>query len=137
MAKQKHWISARGCVYNVNYHLVWSTKYRKHILTGHIASYLKQLHYEIALKREIIIQGEEVMPDHVHLFITAHPKWSPSQLAKIFKGVTAKFIFERFPELKNQLWKGHLWNPSYYCGTAGNVTKDIIQKYIERQRTKP
>ena len=92
MAKQEHWISARGCVYNVYYHFVWSTKYRKPVLTGEVAEYLRQLHREIAEVRGIIIHEQEVNPDHVHLFVTAHPKWSPSQLVKIFKGVTAKFI---------------------------------------------
>jgi len=77
------------------------------------------------------------MPDHVHLFVTAHPKWSPAQLVKIFKGITAKFLFEKFPWLKQQLYRGHLWNPSYYVGTAGDVTKDVIRKYIEMQRTRP
>lgn len=136
MAKQEHWVSGRGCVYNVNYHLVWATKYRKPVLAGAVAQRLKALHKNIANKRGLIIQEEEVMPDHVHLFVTAHPKWSPSQLTKIFKGITAKVIFEEFPELKAQMWKGHLWNPSYYVGTVGDTTKDIIQRYIERQKVK-
>jgi len=136
MTKQEHWISGRGCVYNVNYHLVWPTKYRKPVLTGAIAEYLKSLHKQIAEERGLLLREEEIMPDHVHLFITAHPKWSPSQLTKIFKGITAKFLFEKFPELKLQLWKGHLWNPSYYVGTMGDVTKDVIQRYIERQKVR-
>lgn len=45
-------------------------------------------------------------------------------------------MFEKFPELKNQLYKGHLWNPSYYVGTVGDVTKDVIRKYVEMQRVK-
>ena len=77
------------------------------------------------------------MPDHVHLFVTAHPKWAPATLTKIFKGVTAKKLFEKFPQLKEKLWKGHLWNPSYYIGTVGDTTKQVIQKYVELQRTKP
>jgi len=137
MAKREHWISARGCVYNINYHFVWSTKYRKPVLTGEVAEYLKQLHQQIAEERGIILHTQEIMPDHVHLFITAHPKWSPAQLVKIFKGITAKFLFERFPWLKQQLYRGHLWNPSYYVGTVGDVTKDVIKKYIEMQRTRP
>jgi len=137
MAKQEHWISARGCVYNVYYHFVWSTKYRKPVLVDEVMDYLKELNEEIAGKREVTIHEQEVNPDHVHLFVTAHPKWSPSQLAKIFKGVSARFLFERFPELKNQLYKGHLWNPSFYIGTVGDVTKDVIRKYVEMQRVKP
>jgi putative transposase len=136
MSKQEHWISARGCVYNINYHMVWSTKYRKKILIGEIADYLKQLHEQIATEKGIMLREQEIMPDHVHLFITAHPKFSPSQIVKIFKGITAKELFEKFPVLRNQLRKGHLWNPSYYCGTMGDVTKDVISRYIEMQKVK-
>jgi putative transposase len=136
MSKQKHWLTARGCVYNVNYHMVWSTKYRKKVLTGEIMEFLKELHEQIANEKGVVLREQEVMPDHVHLFITAHPKFSPSQIVKIFKGITAKFLFEKFPELRNHMWKGHLWNPSYYCGTMGDVTKDVIMRYIETQKVK-
>ena len=137
MSKQEHWISARGCVYNINYHMVWSTKYRKKILIGEIADYLRQLHEQIAREKSIVLREQEVMPDHVHLFITAHPKFSPSQIVKIFKGITAKELLEKFPTLRNEMYnRGHLWNPSYYCGTMGDVTKDIILRYIEMQKVK-
>ena len=136
MTKQEHWVSARGCVYNIYYHMVWSTRYRKPVLVGEVEQYLKELNETIARDHGITLVEQEVMPDHVHLFITAHPKFSPCRIVKIFKGVSAKFLFEKFPELKTQLWKGHLWNPSYYCGTMGDVTKDTVQRYIESQKVK-
>jgi putative transposase len=99
--------------------------------------YLKQLHEQIAGEKGMILREQEVMPDHVHLFITAHPKFSPSQIVKIFKGITAKELFEKFPILRTRMYnRGHLWNPSYYCGTMGDVTKDIVLKYIELQKVK-
>ena len=99
--------------------------------------YLKRLHEQIAKEKGIMLVEQEVMPDHVHLFITAHPKFSPSQIVKIFKGITAKELFEKFPTLRNRMYnRGHLWNPSYYCGTMGDVTKDVIMKYIEMQKAK-
>ena len=75
-----------GLRYSIYYHFVRCTKYRRPVLVGEVAEYLKQLHEEIAKKRQIILREQVVNPDHVHLFITAHPKWSPSQLVKIFKG---------------------------------------------------
>ncbi len=124
-------------MYNINYHMVWSTKYRKKVLMGEIVDYLKQLHEEIAKEKGVMLVQQEVMPDHVHLFITAHPKFSPSQIVKIFKGITAKELFEKFPTLRGRMYnKGHLWNPSYYCGTMGDVTKDVVLKYIEMQKVK-
>lgn len=96
--------------------------------------YLKQLHEQIAKEKGIILVEQEVMPDHVHLFVSAHPKFSPSNIVKIFKGITAKELFEKFPILRTQVRRGHLWNPSYYCGTMGDVTKAVIMKYIEMQK---
>lgn len=51
---------------------------------------------------------------------------------KILKGTTARKLFVQFPELKQKLWDGHLWSPSYYAGTAGNVSAATIEKYMER-----
>ena len=52
------------------------------------------------------------------------------------KGITAKKLFEKHPELRDQLWDGHLWNPSYYVGTCGDATKDVIERYVEMQKVK-
>jgi putative transposase len=136
MSKKDHWISARGCVYNVNYHFVWSTKYRRKVLVGKIADDLHDLHELIARKKGVTLVTQEILPDHVHLFITAHPKFAPANIVKIFKGISAKKIFETHPEIKNELWNGHLWNPSYYVGTCGDTTKDVIQMYIETQKVR-
>ena len=100
MTKQNHWISSYGCVYNVNYHFVWSTKYRRKVLVGDIAERLKDLHKSIASEKGFDIAVQEVQPDHVHLFIRAHPKFSPSTITKILKGITAKKLFEEYPELR-------------------------------------
>ncbi|MFY9448218.1 MAG: IS200/IS605 family transposase [Candidatus Methanoculleus thermohydrogenotrophicum] len=134
MVKQGYWISARGCVYNVNYHFVWSTKYRRKVLVGDVAETLSNLHISIAQDKGFILNTQEVMPDYVHLFITAHPKFAPATIVKIMKGITAKKLFEQYPSLRNVLGEGHLWNPSYYVGTCGDTTKEVIQKYIETQK---
>jgi putative transposase len=136
MTKKEHWMTARGCVYSTHYHFVWSTKYRRKILTDKIADDLKLLHEKIANEKGVTLVSQEIMPDHVHLFIIMHPKFSPANIVKIFKGITAKKLFETHPEIKNQLWNGHLWNPSYYVGTCGDTTKDVIQMYIETQKVK-
>ena len=136
MTKKEHFITARGCVYNTNYHFVWSTKYRRNVLSGKIAEDLKLLHEKIAKEKGVTLVSQEIMPDHVHLFIIMHPKFAPANIVKIFKGITAKKLFEMYPEIKNQLWNGHLWNPSYYVGTCGDTTKAVIQMYIETQKVK-
>jgi putative transposase len=104
------------------------------VLTGRVEDLLTASHKSISEEHGFNLITQEIMPDHVHLFISAHPKVAPANIVKIMKGATARKLFVTFPELKKKLWKGHLWNPSYYLGTAGDVSKDTIKKYIELQK---
>ena len=121
----------RNCVYQTAYHAVWCPNSRKAILTGAIASEMKSLIEAIGLERQWSILALEVQPDHIHLFVSIPPATSVADAIKILKGITARKLFVKFPELKKQLRGGHLWSPSYYVGTAGNVSSETIQKYIE------
>jgi putative transposase len=129
-------IHARTCVYNVNYHVVWSVKYRHSVLTGGIEERLKEILYEIAQDKDFIIQALKVMPDHVHLFVSAHPKISPSYIVKMSKGISGRLLLMEFPLLKKSLWKGHLWNSSFYIETVGSTSEEAIIKYIDNQKTR-
>jgi len=128
---------ARTCVYNVNYHIVWSTKYRRKVLTDEIAEYLKILLKEIATDKEFeVILAEVGENDHVHVFVSAHPKISPSYIVKMFKGISGRKLFLEYPEIKEKLWKGRLWNSSFYLETVGSISEEAIKKYIENQKTR-
>ena len=132
----KHLIHARTAVYNVNYHFVWSVKYRRNVLTGKIDKRLKAIFLEIAENKGFTIRRMEVMPDHVHIFASAHPKYAPGYLYKMLKGISARRLFVEFPSLKSKLWKGHLWNPATYTETVGHVSESTILRYIEDQKSK-
>ena len=124
----------RTCVYNINYHFVWSVKYRRKILTKEIESYMRELVHQIAEDKGFTVDEFEAgNMDHVHLFVTAPPKLSPSLLIQYLKGITGRKIMEHYPELKEQLWKGELWNHSYYVETVGDVSAETIRLYIENQ----
>ena len=75
----------------------------------------------------------EIMPDHLHLFISAPPYESPTGIIKVLKGTSAIQIFKKFTGLRKQLRKGHIRSPGYYVGTAGTVTAETIRKYIQEQ----
>ena len=129
-------MSERKCTgntcYNVNYHLVWCPKYRRSVLTGLVPSRLIELFREIADKWELEIITQEVMPDHIHLFVSAPPRYSPAKIAQVFKGTTSRIIRLEFPEIKQHIRKaGTFWSPGYYVGTAGNVSAEVIRRYIE------
>lgn len=129
-------IHARTCVYNVNYHIVWSVKYRKPILNEDIQKFLKAQFIKIGEEKGFSIASMEVMPDQVHIFVSAHPKVAPSYIVKMLKGISARRTLMQFPYLTQQLWKGHLWNSSFYIETVGSISEDAIRKYIEHQKTR-
>ncbi len=127
-------IHARTCVYNVNYHIVWSTKYRRKVLNSKIESRLKEILIQVSKDKEFIIHEMEVSEsDHIHLFVSAHPKISISYMVKMMKGISGRLLMKEFPEIEKYLWKNELWNPSYYVETIGSVSEENIKRYIQNQ----
>ncbi len=127
-------VHGRTSVYNVNYHIVWSVKYRRKVLTAEVETYLKNVIQDIAQEKGFLIAECEVgEQDHVHVFVSAHPKIAPSYIAKMLKGISGRKLFLKYPEITKKLWKGHLWNPSYYLETIGSISEEAIKAYIERQ----
>ena len=124
---------AKGAVCNLNYHLVWCPNYRRSVLTGPVADRLRQLLNEIPVQNGFELVACEVMPDHVRLVVSAPPKYSPSTLAKLFKGITSHRLRQEWGEwLRHKVWKsGKLRSPSYYADTAGNISGDVIKRYVE------
>ncbi len=131
--KHNSWKSTGNAVYLTWYHFVWSTKYRRKVLTGDVAETAKAALLNICDRQGYEVRATEVMPDHIHLFISVEPKIPLTVVAKSLKGGSARTIFTRHPEIRKRLWAGHLWNPSYFVGTAGDVSASIIQQYIESQ----
>lgn len=133
---KNNYTHARTCVYNINYHIVWCVKYRRKVLTPQINDRLYEIIQTIANDKGFSVisckVGEE---DHIHCFISAPPKLSVTQIVKYLKGISGNMLLYEFPELRNSLWRGQLWNGSYFCETIGSTSQENIQKYIERQKT--
>ena len=122
-------------VYDTQYHLVWSPKYRKKILQGAVAQRLRELLLEIAQAYDISIEELEVSVDHVHVFCSFPPRYSISQVITRLKSLSARALFKEHPQLKKQLWGGELWEDGYFARTVGDkVTAEIIKKYIRHHR---
>ena len=127
-------IHYRTCVCNINYHVVWSVKYRRKVLNTEVENYLKQLVHQIASEKGFTVHLFECGEcDHVHCFVSAPPKLSITTIVKYLKGITGRKLFEAFPDLRSSLWKGELWNHSYYVETIGSVSEENIRRYIEKQ----
>lgn len=129
-------VKTRTNVYDFNFHLVWVTQYRTTIFdTEQKQKEMKQILQTIANIYEIVIQEMEVMPDHIHMLISFNPKHAPSSIVKTLKGRSARDWFKKFPDTKQKLWKGHLWSPSFFMSTLGNMSKDVVENYIQNQIT--
>lgn len=133
MAKERYKISA-GCVYNINYHLVWCPKYRKRVLVNNVAKDLELLIKQKAIELNVEISGLEIMPDHIHLFISAKPTYAIHQIVQQFKGFTSHELRSKYEHLRRKI--PTLWSRSYYVGTAGFVSQTVIQNYIAQQKGK-
>jgi putative transposase len=120
----------RTSVVMVNYHIVFCPKYRRQLLVGKIKERLEEIMKNVALENKWEITAKEVLPDHVHLFVSADVKSKPEQVVKRFKGRSSRYLRKEFPEL---LKMPTLWTRSYFLSTAGNVSAATIKKYIEQQ----
>lgn len=85
---------------------------------------------------DFVITAMEVMPDHIHLLLDCKPQFFPSDMIKILKGNSARWLFLKHPELKKQLWGGHLWNPSYCIVTVSERSLDMVRQYIDSQKSR-
>lgn len=125
-------------VYEIRYHVVICVKYRrKMLLSEDRISFLKWVLSQIEERYDIRFDTVGTDGDHIHLFIDAAPKYSPSEVFRIVKSITARQLFEKFPEIKKDLWGGEFWNDGGYIGTVGEgTTADIVRRYIQRQGSK-
>ena len=126
----------RGYVYSLQYHIVWCTKYRKQVLKDGLDEDIKEMLCKLAEDYSFTILAMEVMPDHIHLLLDCKPQFMISDMVKILKGNTARWLFMRRPELKRSLWGGHLWNPSYCAVTVSERSREQVARYISSQKEK-
>lgn len=126
----------RGYVYSLQYHIVWVTKYRKPVFIGKIESDVKKYLNEMLQSLSMDVIAMEVMPDHIHLLVNCKPQLRLSDAVKILKGNIARWLFLSHPEIKEQLWGGHLWNPSYFVATVSNRSLEQVAGYINSQKNK-
>jgi putative transposase len=123
--------TTRHATYNLNYHIVWLPKYRNAVLTGEVADRVESILHEIADEKGLDIQNLSVQPDHVHLVVSSPPKHSPSLLANWFKGISSRKYNHRHADHDGEKIR---WARGYYAGTAGNVSSETVEDYINRHK---
>ncbi len=129
----KNYRKTSHSVYDLKFHLVWITKYRKPVLFGNVATRLRDLVREICKSMDVEILKGHVSKDHVHLLVSVPPYISVSDLVKRLKGKTSRKLLSESRNLMKQFWGRHLWARGYFAASSGNVTDEVIMQYIAMQ----
>ena len=79
----------------------------------------------------MLIEGA-ICSDHVHMYLSVPPKYSPSHVMKILKGKSAERLRDDFPELGKKNWGMHIWARGYFVSTVG-INNTVIQNYVKEQ----
>lgn len=120
-------------VFDLKYHLVWTTKYHKPVLTGRIGTRVRDLIREICRTENVQILRGHVSKDHIHLFLSLPPQLSISKLAQLLKGKTSRKILIENPHLNRQFWGRHFWSRGFFAATSGAITDEMVMQYIQNQ----
>jgi len=127
--------AGRHCVFALHVHLVFVTKYRRHVFTRAILTRLREVFVMVCDDFEAELVEFEGEDDHVHLLVSYPPKVSISKLVNSLKGVSSRLLRRDFPPLASRYWNGVLWSPSYFAASCGGAPLSIIKQYIQQQKS--
>jgi putative transposase len=126
----------RNSAYNINYHFVWIPKTRAKILVEPFKSDVKKFLIDECEENKWEPLALQLMPDHVHFFISAEPKWSPSAIIQRLKANSSRLIRKKYSIIREFRYTPDFWASGYYVGTAGHVTAENVARYIAEQNQK-
>lgn len=121
------------CKYNINYHFVWIPKTRMNILVDPFRTFIENDIYLICKRHDWHPLALEIMPDHIHFFMSAHPKWAPMRVIQKIKQETSRHLREKYSIIRDTRTTEDFWATGYYCGTAGHVSAEQVARYILEQ----
>ena len=107
------------------------------MLTGQVSVRLRDILRQIALEHEIEIITGKIASDHVHMFISYRPTQCLSKIMQWLKGISSRVMLGEFAHLQKQFWGKHLWARGYLAVSSGNITDEMVQKYIDEQQGEP
>jgi putative transposase len=125
--------------YDTHYHIVFPVKYRKTLLNADLPLAIADIAREITERYDIEFEKIGTDNDHIHILLNFPPKYSGSEVVRIFKSITARELFRRFPALKKELWGGEFWSDGFYLATISERGNwKAVEQYVANQgKTKP
>ena len=129
----EHYRTGPHTRFDLKYHFVWVTKYRKKVLAGEVGNRVRDLIREICRTHDVEILEGAVSGDHVHILVSCPPNLLPSKLMQYIKGKSSRKLLMAYKHLQRQFWGRHLWARGYFVASSGNVTDEAIMEYIRNQ----
>ena len=127
-------IKSNHCVYDTHFHIVFPVKYRKALLDESTSVAILEIAKEIEERYEINFEKIGTDGNHIHILCSFHPKYSGAQIVGMYKSITARELFKRFPELRKKLWGGEFWSDGYYLATVSEHGNwNTVKQYVENQ----
>jgi len=121
-------------VFSLTYHVIFVVKYRKKIFDDeNVVEFLKSTMERISENHDVQLVEVGCGEDHVHLLIRTNPKFDMIKFINAAKTISSREIRRNFPGIKDRLWGDHMWSPSYFIASSGNVTIDVLKNYLENQ----
>ena len=121
-------------VYDAHYHLVFPVKYRKSLLADDVPLAIVAISKEIEERYDMEFEKIGCDINHIHILMSFPPKYGGSDVVRIFKSITAKQLFIRFPNLKRELWGGEFWSDGFYLSTVSRRGDwSTVERYITNQ----
>ena len=125
------------CKFLLQYHIIWCPKFRFNVFKNGVDESLKEILLKISQRYGYEIKEMEIMPDHIHIFISTKPTVAPSDVVRTLKSISAIELFKQYPELKKFYSRcGSLWRKGYFASSVGNVSEETVRRYIQEQKSK-
>jgi putative transposase len=131
MGRMTEYRHGTHALFRLHVHLVWCSKYRKAVLVGDVGRRLRDLARQICSDLGVEVMSGVVAKEHVHMLVSMPPQLSVSKLVQKLKGKTSYKLQREFAALRKQYWGQRMWARGYFACTTGNVTDEMIRKYIE------
>lgn len=123
-------------VFNINFHLILVTKYRRKVIDDEISNRLKEIFEKIAPTYNIRLDEWNHDKDNIYALYNCHPNTHASKFINAYKSAASRLIKKEFPEIKEKLWKDSFWSKSFCLISTGGVSINVIKGYIESQGEK-
>ncbi len=126
-------------VFDISYHLVMTTKYRKPVFTGQIAEHVRAFLTQECARLDVDITTGHVSPEHVHLMLTIPPTIAVSTVVGKIKANTARRINKIHRKKLEETYYGtrSIWSSGYYVATVGAVIREVVEAYIQNHTEQP